>query len=311
MFNFSTTTIINSDKDMSGKAMYSSITASGNHDAALKVKNDFFLEKPYIKKVYKKVAANPVVGEFTIDCTKLLAALPAGVVYPVSGRIGVYVSLEGSAESSFANAMYHKGLPFSVGFLIKDNSLTAANLAKQIASTAKKYNLATVGKKNFEVTSATDKVTFKFTDEYMRFKTIAVLMDKGDMEEEIVHLYDGEQGNTQDVITIVNRGKNGFGTFRHLLKDIRLPSAVSTAWTALHSLDRPVPGALYNQYTFYYKAPSGTNPSLAAVGHETESSTTHIFWVRQDLATAFEGVVAAVVGSAATAGAANIFEELT
>ena len=311
MFNFSTTTIINSDKDMSGKTMFSSITASGSHDAILRIKNDFSLEKPYIKKVYKKVAANPVVAEFTIDCTKLLAALPASPVYPITGRIGIYVALEGSEESGFANDFYQKGLPFSIGYVIKDAAVTAAQLATQIAATAKKYNLATVGKRNFDVTSATDKVTFKCTGEYLRFKSMVVLMDDGLTEKEIVHLFDGEQGNTQDVIEVVNRGKNGFGTFSHLLKDLRLPTAENTSWTAINSSERPVPGALYNQYTVHYKAPSDTNPSLAAVGHETDSRTTHIFWVRQDFATSFEAAVAAVLGGPAAAGADKIFEELT
>lgn len=312
MFNFSTTTIINSDKDWkSDKALFSSIAADSKHGAILRIKRDFSFEMPNIKKVYKRVAAQPVLAEVTIDCDKLIKALPANTVYPLSGRIGLYVALEGSEESSFANDFYQKGLPFSIGYCIKDANVTASELADQIKKTAIKYNLATVGKRLFDVTSTAGVVTFKCTDEYMRFKATVVLTDLGDSESEVAHLFDGELDNTQDVITVVDRGVNGFGTFRHLVKDLRLPTAMNTGWTALNQAERPVPGALYNQYTIHYTAKSATNPSLAAVGHETDSKTTHVFWVRQDYAAAFEAVVAEVVGSAAVKDDPTaIFEEV-
>jgi len=312
MFNFSTTTIINSDKDFqSDKALFSSIAADAKHGAILRIKRDFTFEMPYIKKVYKRVAANAVPAQITINCTNLLAALPAGTVYPLSGRIGLYIALEGSEESVFANDFYQKGLPFSIGFCIKDGAMSANDLADQIKKTANKFNLATVGRRLFDVTSAADVVTFKCTDEYMRFKAVVILTDQGDSESEVVHLFDGELGNTQTVITVVNRGTNGFGTFRHLVKNLRLPTAMNTNWTALRQSERPVPGALYNQYIVNYKAPSGTNPSLVAVGHETDSRTTHVFWVRQELATAFEAVIATVVGSPAVPNDPTaIFEEI-
>lgn len=312
MFNFATTTIINSDTDVrSDKALFSSIEADDKHGAILRIKRDFTFEMPYIQKVYKRVAAEAVPAQVTVNCAELIKALPANTIYPLSGRIGLYVALEGSEESVFANDFYQKGLPFSIGYCIKSADVTATELGEQIAKTANKFNLATVGRRLFDVTAKAGVVTFKCTDEYMRFKAVVVLTDLGDSEEEVAHLFDGEQGNTQTVITVVNRGTNGFGTFRHLVKDLRLPTAMNTNWTALRQSERPVPGALYNQYIIYYKAPSGTNPSLVAVGHETKSKTTHVFWVRQDYATAFEAVVAEVVGAAAVKNDPTaIFEEV-
>lgn len=312
MFNFATTTIINSDTDVrSDKALFSSIEADDKHGAILRIKRDFTFEMPYIQKVYKRVAAEAVPAQVTVNCDELIKALPANTIYPLSGRIGLYVALEGSEESVFANDFYQKGLPFSIGYCIKSADVTATELGEQIAKTANKFNLATVGRRLFDVTAKAGVVTFKCTDEYMRFKAVVVLTDLGDSEEEVAHLFDGEQGNTQTVITVVNRGTNGFGTFRHLVKDLRLPTAMNTNWTALRQSERPVPGALYNQYIIYYKAPSGTNPSLVAVGHETKSKTAHVFWVRQDYATAFEAVVAEVVGAAAVKNDPTaIFEEV-
>lgn len=312
MFNFATTTIINSDKDVrSDKALFSSIAKDDKHGAILRIKRDFTFEMPYIQKVYKRVAAEPVPAQVTINCDELIKALPANTIYPLSGRIGLYVALEGSEESVFANDFYQKGLPFSIGYCIKDANVTATELAEQIKKTANKFNLATVGRRLFDVTAAAGVVTFKCTDEYTRFKAVVVLTDLGYSEAEVAHLFDGELDNTQTVITVVNRGTNGFGTFRHLVKDLRLPTGANTSWAALHQSERPVPGALYNQYIIYYKAPSGTNPSLVAVSHETKSKTAHVFWVRQDYATAFEAVVAEVVGAAAVKDDPTaIFEEV-
>lgn len=312
MFNFTTTTIINSDKDYrSDKALFSSISADDKHGKILKIKRDFTFEMPGIVKVYKKVASKPVPAEVTIDCQKLIDALPQDVIYPVTGRIALYVALEGSEESIFANDFYQKGHPFSMGFIVRNEDVTATDLANEIKRVANKFNVANIGRKLFDVTASAGVVTFKCTDEYMRFKAIAILQDLGEQEGEIAHLLDGEKDNTQDIITVVDRGVNGFGTFRHLVKDLRLPTATNTSWTALREAERPVPGGLYNQYVIHYKAPSLTNPSLVAVGHETLSKTTHVFWVKQEYAAAFEAVIAEVVGSAAVKDDRTaIFEEV-
>lgn len=311
MFNYSSTTIINSDKDFtSGKPMFASLSANDKHGAILRILRDYTFEAPYIQKIYKRVATEPVNAEVEIDCAALIKALPASTVYPLSGRISVYVALEGSEESVFANDFYQKGMPFSIGFCLKNAEVTATELANQIKKTTEKYNLATVGRKIFDVSASDGKVTFKCTDEYIRFKAVAILTDQGDSEEEVAHLFEGELDNTQDVISVVNRGVNGFGTFRHLVKDLRLPTAMNTHWTALRQSERPVLGALYNQYIIYYKAPSGTNPSLVAVGHETESKTAHVFWVRQDFAKNFEAIVSEVVGEEPAKDSSLIFEEV-
>ena len=313
MFNFVTTTIINSDKDIqSGKALFSSIAKEeGKHDAILKIKRDFTFEKKHIVKVFKKVANEPVKGEITIDCTALLSAIPVTAIYPVIGRISLYVALEGSEESIFANDFMQKGHPFSVGFKLNNAQVTASEVAAQIKKSINRFAIGNIGRNVFTADAKQAVVTLKATEEYSRFKGIVILLDSGDEETELAHLFDGETDNTQKVITVVHRGKNGFGTFSHIVKDLRLPTAVNTSWTALRLEERPVPGALYDQYLIYYKAPSGTNPSLVAVGHKTDSETVHSFWVRQDFSKAFETVITEVVGSAPVAkDRTAVFEEV-
>jgi hypothetical protein len=312
MFNFTTTTIINSDKDFkSDKALFSSLSASDKHGRILRVKRDFTLEMPGITKVYKKVASEPVLCELTIDCAELIKAIPSNAIYPVTGRIALYVALEGSEESIFSNDFYQKGHPFSLGFAVPTADVTGAELAANLKRVADRFSVANIGRKVFDVTVKGSEVTLKGTSEYSRFKGIAALIDEGMDELAIATLYAGELENTQKVFTMVNVGKNGFGTYSHLIKDLRLPTAANTNWTALYQAERPVPGALYNQYTVHYIAPSGTNPSMVAVGHETKSKTTHVFWVRQDIAASFEAVLTEVLGSGPVANDRTaIFEEV-
>jgi len=299
MFNFTTTTILNSDKDVSGKAMFSSKAAEGNIGAILRVKRDFTFQMPGIKKVFKKVGSEPTKCKITIDCDALIKALPTDVVYPVSGRLALYVRLEGSEESGFANDFYQKGQPFSLGYIITSAETTGSELATAIKKTADRFNIATVGRRIFNVTVEDSKVVFEGTDEYFRFAAVAILMDLGYKEQELAHLFDGEQDNDQTVITVDSRGVNGFGTFRHLAKDLRLPTATNTSWTNVYWTDKPVPGELYDQYIIHYDFPSMTNPSLAAVGHKTKSKTTHCFWVKQGtLSDSFSTCIEEVVGAA-------------
>ena len=53
MFNYSSTTIINSDKDFtSGKPMFASLSANEKHGAILRILRDYTFEAPYIQKIY-------------------------------------------------------------------------------------------------------------------------------------------------------------------------------------------------------------------------------------------------------------------
>lgn len=312
MFKYTSTTILNSDTDkQSGKPMFSSIEAQGLHGPILKIKRDYTFEMPGIVKVYKKVAAEPTFAELTIDCDKLISELPSDLLYPASGRISLYIAMEGSEESIFANDFYQKGHPFSIGFLVKDTDMTGSELAEQLCFNVTRFDLGDIGRPVFTATADGSVVTLKCTDEFERFKGIVALLDLGVVEKEIAHYFDPDLANDQDIFAVTSRGKAGFGTFRHLMKDLRLPTAANTGWLALYKSDKPIPGALYNQYIIYYEAPSGTNPSYVAVGHATVSQTAHIFWVNQDYDAAFQDVLVQVVGDPAENDPTSIFEIVT
>ena len=93
-------------------------------------------------------------------------------------------------------------------------------------------------------------------------------------------------------VTLVEAGVNGFGTYSQLLKDLRLPTANHNHWLSVQKDEMPIVGAIYNQYIINYYAPSTANPSFTAVGNRSMSETTHIFWVKSDLAADFEAILA-------------------
>ena len=89
------------------------------------------------------------------------------------------------------------------------------------------------------------------------------------------------------------QGKEGFGTYPFLLHNLRLPTYARNRWLALNQDETPIVGAKYNQYTIYYCANRGILGDNA-VGDMVKSRTTHVFYVKQDLASDFEAALAKV-----------------
>ena len=294
MFNWTTTTIVNSLKDYTTgdeliKVFTKDFAGASDSNPVLKIKRDHTFESRYVSKVYKAIANNPTLCEMTIDCAKLLDLIDVTSA-AAHVRLAFYVGLEGSEESIYANDWYQKGKPFSIGFDIKKGETDASVIAKKIKKNAEKFGVIVYGKKIFELTIGEDgtTLTLKGTHEYQRFKMAAVAVD--DVIDEVVvdSFVDGE-GDVSDgeVFTLVNRGINGFGTYHQLVKDLRLPTVHHNKWLQIQEDEKPVVGAKYNQYIITYCAPSMANPGFTVIGQHNMSVTTHIFWVNQDIDTEF------------------------
>ena len=50
---------------------------------------------------------------------------------------------------------------------------------------------------------------------------------------------------------VVKQGKQGFGTFRQITKDLRLPTAANTRWSRIAQDETPIVGGKYNEYIIY------------------------------------------------------------
>ena len=274
MFNWTTTTLINE---------LPNIEEVGT--GKLRIGHKLF-EKRWVETIRKAEGHNYELCEAELD----LGAVQLGTAKVA--RLYIYVGLDGSEESIYANDWYRKGMPLSVSFAVG----TAAEMAKAIEDTVKTFNVFTKVKKVLDVTADGGVLTIKGTHEHQRLQKIAILVEDTDSvlhEEKVITEYIANRKES-DAITIVNAGVNGFGTYSQLSKDLRLPTAVHNSWLSVQKDEMPIVGALYTQYIITYYAPSTSNPSFTAVGNRSMSESTHVYWVKNDLVTAWETKLAAI-----------------
>jgi len=299
MFQFTTTTILNSLQDYndSSKDLIGEVK-NGSTVIGIHIKRDFKFLAANVEAIYKRAAYDPEMAEATIDLT--------GVTAPTEDttfRIAVYIRLSGSQNSYYANDFVFKGKPFYIEFLWRVGE-TAANVAKKVIKVAKKYQQMVYEYQLLDITESAGVVTIKGTDEYQTLTKVDLekfdvnagpWQDGGHVGEFIpVDTLDEESVyHTGDVVTLVKQAKQGFGTYRNMIKDYRLPTAANTRWTKIIQDETPVVGAKYNQYTIVQCVNRGIMGG-DAVGEVAKSKTTHVFFVKQDLATAFEAELAKI-----------------
>lgn len=301
MFQFTTTTIVNSLKDYNfpTKDLITEITETGANNetttVGIHIKRDFKFLKDNVEAIYKREASDPVLGQLTFDLS--------GVTTPTTDtvfRIALYIKLSGSQNSYYANNLLFKGKPFYIEFLWKANE-AAANVAAKVVKNAKKYQQMVYENALLEVSASGATVTIDATDEYQVFtkaelqkwdQTLGAWQEGSPVGAfATVDTIDEENDNhTGDVVTLVKQGKEGFGTYRNMIKDYRLPTAANTRWNKIIQDETPVVGAKYNQYTIEYCVNRGLMGG-AAVGQQVKSKTTHVFFVNQALASQFETLI--------------------
>ena len=271
MFNWTTTTLINEIPN-------SAVVKEG----VLRIGKHLF-EKRWVENIRKAEGHEMELCEAKVNLANVTFG-DANVA-----RLYIYVGLDGSEESIYANDWYRKGMPLSVSFAVG----SAADMATAIADTIKTFNVFTKVKKVLDVTASEGVLTIKGTHEHQRLNKIAILVEDPTSklgEEKVVAEYELNR-KTHAAVTDVKVGVNGFGTYSQLIKDLRLPTAVHNSWLSVQKDEMPIVGALYTQYIINYYAPSTANPSFTAVGNRSMSETTHVFWVKADKVAEFEALL--------------------
>ena len=301
MFNWTTTTLIN---ELPEKFMMQPVDKNDNPIADRLRIGKYLFEKRWVESIRKAEGHDFELCKSTINLTKVNFG-SAKVA-----RLYIYVGLEGSEESIYANDLYRKGMPLSVSFNVDGTATTdsagnvtcygTATMAEAIVDTIKRFNVFTKIKKVLDVTDDGNGVlTIKGTHEHQRLQKIQILVDAGMGEETAIVDYEMNHKETvlaepNPIMTVVSKGVNGFGTHSQLLKDLRLPTTVNNHWASAQKDEMPVVGAIYTQYIINYYAPSTANPSFTAVGNRSMSETTHVFWVKSDLVSAWETKLAII-----------------
>lgn len=290
MFQFTTTNVINSNKDYTtGKPLWSAQDAAGDKPASLNVKRVNNFISTNVEAIYKATAQDAEFAKVTLDLSEVNGV--EGEVF----RLHIYVGLSQASQSSlYANDLQWKGKPLSVDFVWGES---ATDTATKLIKTINKYEMMVYNKKLLNVSCSGNYITIEATDEYQRFKFLNI--EKFDNEAYhgmgeytvVRSLEDLDKKDTNAEVTSAAEGyftgKEGFGTYSFLLHNIRIPTHDRTRYLALNQDETPVIGAKYNQYTIHYCTNRGILGSNA-VGDIVKSRTTHVFYVRQDLATDFE-----------------------
>lgn len=290
MFQFTTTNVINSDKDLTtGKPLWTTKDAAGSIPASLNIKrvNNFIATN--VVAIYKAVAQDAENAKVTFDFAQV-----SGTAEDIF-RLHIYVGLSQASQSSlYANDLQWKGKPFSVDFVWGTN---ATDTVAKLVKTINKYSAMVYNKKLLNVTNDGTYITIEAVDEYQRFKFVNIeKFDAGAYhgmgEYNVVRSLDNlTKKNSNAEVTATAEGyfvgKEGFGTYPFLLHNLRLPTYARNRWLGLNQDETPIVGAKYNQYTIYYCVNRGILGDNA-VGDIVKSRTTHVFYVKQDLAAAFE-----------------------
>lgn len=289
MFKWTNTLIVNSNLDSSGKAKWSAQpedTGSGVVGSFEFKRVNKFL-KPNVVHIYKRAASDPVLGKVTFTMDN------QGVG---NYRVALYIRLSGSQNSYYSNDFVFKGRPLMYEFAVKDASATAADIAKEAARVIEK--IQTIYGDHWIKASANDNnLVIEGMDEYQLFTkaeiqkfdpTLNTALVGGEFVT-IATALPADDPDYDGVNTIV-KSKEGFGTYWMILKDLRLPTLEARRFAALNEEELPVAGAKYNQYTIYYCKERGIMGG-DAVGEVTKSMTTHVFYVKEDLAADFEAAL--------------------
>ena len=284
MLNFTQQTVINSSdrfKKIEGKDI-------------LRIKRIGDYKKENITKVFKTVASDPVKGTAAIKPT---AVLTSGAAY----RLVVYLRLQKSVNSLYANDLVYKGKPLFFEFKCTGTVATdIPNIVKAINSQQRMWDNGIT----YLVASGTaTALTLTCADEYQLFYHVELQKFTPNTDPtasqytSVYKFVNGETGNSTAIV--VNQSRLGVGTYDMLIQDLRLPTYENTNWISMNKMEMPIVGEKYTQYVLEYEVERGIM-GLGSAGALVTARTTHVFFVKFDLVSSFDSVLTSIGVSGAT-----------
>lgn len=271
MYQFTTTTILNSALDSNGSTAKYAGSATG-----LNVTRVGFFKKANIVSVYKTPYAAGVkeIAHVTIP------AITAGLV----ARLVIDVRLSQQTDSEYANTYLYFKKPVVVECLSTGTDTTTATaLVAQINGLKDRFGFSYVT----AATSGAD-IHITATNNNQRIFDIKILKEAGTTGNSLIEpAYEDVTASTFHVATA---GKLGFGDDEYMVKSIMLPTYENSRYFGTNKEERPILGANYSQYTLRYQiAKTGTDGILGG----GTSITTHVFYVPSANVATFEAALVA------------------
>lgn len=283
MFQFTTTNVLNSLKDLTtGKDLITTVDASGKEEVMIKRIGNF--KKANVESIHHTAGSEAELAAVCMDLSNVVAK-------DKKYRLNMYIGLtQGSADSRYANDLYHKGKAFSIDF---EGLATAAETVAKLADVLKKYDIFIYGDKQLNVYSSGALLALEAVNEYQRFVRVNIeelnasaYFDMGDYK--VIKSLDDLKKDMANHDAVVKAGvpvkeglfvgKEGFGTYSYLLHNLRLPTATRSGAFAWNKEESPVPGVVYDEYVIRYCVNRG-ELGLNAVGDTVKSVTTHVIYV--------------------------------
>lgn len=284
MFKYSVTSVINTIKDYTTDLpLFEGLGGETQTDGTvledrLKIKRGLEFKKSNVQAIYHRGYRAAVNPEYKV-------ALDTVAATPGIYRISLYVTLSGSQDERYANTRVLKGKPIFVEFEVTAKENTAALVADKVVAITKKYLQMVYEDKIINIVKdSTTGIIIKGISGEQRFSKVA--LEKWENNDWTV-LDESINGVPGTKITVTAIGDNGFGTYRNIIKDLRLPTAANTRWTHIAQDEIPVVGGIYDQYTIVYCVHRGVLGS-DAVGDDVTSVTEHVFYVKSDVKSVWE-----------------------
>ena len=288
MFKYSVTSVINTIKDYTtGLPLFEGLVGEAQADGTvledrLKIRRGLEFKKSNVQAVYHRGYRAAVNPEYKV-------ALDTVAATPGIYRISLYVTLSGSQDERYANTRVLKGKPIFVEFEVTAKENTAALVADKVVAITKKYLQMVYEDKIINIVKdSTTGIIIKGISGEQRFSKVA--LEKWE-NNDWTTLDESINGVAGTKITVTAIGDNGFGTYRNIIKDLRLPTAANTRWTHIAQDETPVLGGMYDQYTIVYCVHRGVLGS-DAVGNDVTSTTEHVFYVKSDVKVDWEAAIA-------------------
>ena len=293
MFQFTTTTVINSAKDYTNPSVELFKGDSKYFDVKrvnrFKVKN--------IRSVYKQDPVAQSNAKATIDMAKVKTVLTTSKATKGTFRVEIYVHLAQSNNNPlYSNTWVVKGRPWTFEFSATSTE-EAGDIVDKVIKMITKFKLFTMDTEQLKATKEGTKLVLTAQDPYQIFSKVELqYFDPNIGTTTGCCTPRGEYAPVENYgvtdVASITPGNEGFGTFEWIMRNLRLPTAEQTRWNALYQDDRPMVGATYTQYTLEYCENRGILGG-DAVGEETKSVTTHVFFVNQNVKTQFEAALSA------------------
>lgn len=291
MFNFETTTIINSltDPGFAGKTAHNGVDTIAAHprfwvdneditNPVLRIAKGGRFAKNNIKHVTKRAWEAPEYFTIQFDMTKATAAVKDGETNGL-GRLEIMVEVVNSNDVVYVDAYSRHRRPFTIEFPISAaDKGNEADLAKKVARIANKYGQLIQGNTLLEVMANGTDVIVTATDEYLQVHEASLSIYNEQYAVFDCCSYFGDFEHQADGI-VVNQGKPGYGTYRQLVKDIFLPTNAHRDWANPFEDEAPILGGHYNEYTITLCVERPGLGGLSAVGQQVVSTTVHTFYV--------------------------------